>query len=129
LDLLTDLKTKYGSSQMFVLTNRRQESVTQIAAALGLDRYFAFIQSVAADGTENPKIAALGKALARFDAPYWSAYVGDHSKDAEAAKQNGSTAILFDPSRDPGNKPTDTIIVDVLTDIIKIVEAYHEPRQ
>jgi phosphoglycolate phosphatase-like HAD superfamily hydrolase len=127
VDLLQNLKARYGSSRLFVLTNRRQESAAQIANALNFERFFAFITSVIPDGTENPKIVALSKALGRYETPYWSAYVGDHPKDAEAATRNGSTAILFDPSVMPKNPPKGAIVIDVLTDVLKIVEENREP--
>lgn len=122
VDLLETLKHRFGSSHLFVLTNRRQESVRQIAASLGLDQYFAFIDSVRPDGTSNPKARALGAALARFPKPFWSAYVGDHENDADAAIQNGAVPILYQPSPNPENQHREALSIQALPDVIKIVE-------
>ena len=124
-EVLQDLASRYGVSQLFVLTNRRASSVKQIARALNLHAYFNFIESVVPDGSANPKVPALEEALGRFERPFLSAYVGDHLNDAEAAIQTGSLAILYDPSLSLQQHPR-AVHVAALKDIMKIMETHHE---
>lgn len=93
----------YGENNVFILTNRRHDSATQICLNLKItdiilkENIFSSID----DGTLNPKISSLKKVLSIFSNKISKGcYVGDSQVDIEAASSNNLHPVYISKELD-----------------------------
>lgn len=94
-ELLHTLSDASKGYQLFLLTNRRIESVRQILGFLGIDCFGRFTWSASEGPSEGNRKASLlaGIIQEHFDAAD-TAYIGDATQDVDAARASGITSIF-----------------------------------
>tara|TARA_B110000238_G_C16061074_1_gene410532 strand:- start:78 stop:737 length:660 start_codon:yes stop_codon:yes gene_type:complete len=98
---------KFGSKNVFILTNRRNESAVQICNYLGISNIIPKenIFSSVNDGTRNPKATSLSNIiLSNYKNSLEGCYIGDSSVDIESAILNKINPIYI------SKKPIESIV-------------------
>ncbi len=96
IDILKASVRYFCKDNIFILTNRRIESASQLCKHLGISEIINDnkITSTVDDGTDNPKIKSLKDLIIKYNfIDKFGCYIGDSDSDIESALKNNLHAI------------------------------------
>ncbi len=128
-EALHECAAAFGGDRVFILTNRRLDSVLQIIAHLGIQPPLGGVHSCASGSPKgNRKVDKLRPLVQRYrtGGSATVAYVGDAEADVEAALACGAVAVLCAQNQaKPARAQTGILVVSALHEVVPLLNKEH----